>query len=187
MTIDPSDALIIVDVQNDFCPGGALAVDEGDAVAAPLSELAARFGHVVASRDWHPADHCSFKANGGIWPVHCVAETPGAAFHRDLVLPTGAEVISKATRREADAYSAFEGTDLADRLKGRGVRRTFIGGLATDYCVKHTVLDSVKHGFVTHLIVDACRGVEIEDGDTVRAITEMTAAGARSVRVRQLG
>jgi nicotinamidase/pyrazinamidase len=182
MRLTPTDALIVVDVQNDFCPGGALAVDEGDAVAAALSELAARFEHVFASRDWHPPDHCSFRPQGGPWPVHCVRDTPGAAFHRDLVLPPAAVVISKAATREADAYSAFQGTDLAAQLRARGIRRTFVGGLATDYCVKHTVLDALREGFETYLIADACRGVEAEDGDTARAILEMTSAGARRVR-----
>ena len=176
------DALIIVDVQVDFCPGGALAVAEGDAVAASLSALARKVKHVFASRDWHPRDHCSFKENGGIWPVHCVQETPGAAFHPDLKLPEGAVVVSKATASDQDAYSAFDGTDLAERVRARGVRRLLIGGLATDYCVKHTVLDAVKHGFETLLLIDACRGVEIEDGDTARAAAEMTAAGARPTK-----
>jgi nicotinamidase/pyrazinamidase len=149
-------------------------------VAAPLSRLAALFATVAASRDWHPRDHCSFKEFGGPWPPHCVQETPGAAFHPGLKLPPGAIIVSKGTSRSKDAYSAFDGTDLAARL--RGVKRAFIGGLATDYCVKHTVLDSIKHGFQTVLIADACRGVEVEDGDTARAVLEMTSAGARSIR-----
>jgi nicotinamidase/pyrazinamidase len=184
--IEPTDALIVVDVQNDFCPGGALAVEDGDAVAAPLSDAAARFAHVFASRDWHPPDHVSFQPRGGIWPVHGVRDTPGAAFHAELRLPPGAVVISKATTREKDAYSAFEGTDLAAQLRARGVRRVFVGGLATDYCVKHTVLDALRNGFETYLLADACRGVELEDGDTARAVTAMVSAGARPTRTSDL-
>ena len=178
----PADALIVVDVQNDFCPGGALAVEDGDAVVGPLSALAARVEHVFASRDWHPPRHCSFREQGGIWPPHCIQDTPGAEFHPALQLPPGAVVISKGDAPDRDAYSAFEGTDLAEQLRALGVTRTLVGGLATDYCVKHTVLDSIRLGFETHLLLYACRGVEVEDGNVARALAEMAAAGARTLR-----
>lgn len=177
------DALLVVDVQNDFCPGGALAVPEGDQVVPVLNEWirAAREAGVpvVASRDWHPAGHCSFAEQGGPWPVHCVQDTEGAAFHPDLRLPADALVISKGQSPERDNYSAFDDTGLADMLRERGVERVRVGGLAQDVCVRATVLDACEAGFETHLIADATRAVDVEPGDGERALEAMRAAGAR--------
>jgi nicotinamidase/pyrazinamidase len=153
------DALIIVDVQNDFCPGGALAVGEGDRVVPTLNRLAPHFRTVVATQDWHPADHRSFAAQGGPWPVHCVAGTPGADFHPDLDRAPIDLVVRKAMVTDQEAYSGFDGTDLAEQLRARGVRRVFVGGLALDYCVDATALDARKAGFETFVIRDATRPV----------------------------
>lgn len=176
------DALIIVDVQNDFLPGGALGVPEGDRVVAPLTGLAARFAGlglpVVATRDWHPANHCSFAARGGPWPPHCIAESDGAAFAPGLGLPAGTVIVSKATEPGKDAYSGFEGTTLAAQLAERQVRRVFVGGLATDYCVLNTVRDALAAGFEVVLLSDAIRAVDVSPGDGQRALAEMVASGA---------
>ncbi len=153
------DALIIVDVQNDFCPGGALAVADGDAVVPILNRLAAHFGTVVATQDWHPAAHSSFVAQGGPWPPHCIADTPGAEFHPDLDLGALDLVVRKAMLTAQDAYSGFDGTDLAAQLRARGVRRVFVGGLALDYCVDATARDARAAGFATAVIGDATRAV----------------------------
>jgi nicotinamidase/pyrazinamidase len=153
------DALIIVDVQNDFCPGGALAVAAGDEVVPILNRLAPHFGTVVATQDWHPANHRSFAAQGGPWPPHCVAGTAGADFHPALDQSAIDLTVKKATTPEQEAYSGFDGTDLAARLRERGVRRVFVGGLALDYCVDATALDARKAGFETSVILDATRAV----------------------------
>ncbi len=177
------DALLAVDVQNDFLPGGSLAVRGGDAVIAPLNAWLLRFEEarlpVFATRDWHPKDHCSFLDRGGIWPVHCVAGTPGAQFPAALRLPPSAHVISKATQREADAYSGFSGTDLDALLRRGSVRRLFVGGLATDYCVLRTVEDACALGYEVLLLRDAVRAVDVQPGDGERALAAMAAAGAR--------
>ena len=181
------DAIILVDVQNDFCPGGALPVAEGDAVVPALNALLRRARVLaVATRDWHPPNHCSFTPQGGPWPVHCVAGTPGADFHPALAMERVAHVISKATRPEEENYSDFQGTDLANLLRKRGIRRVFVGGLATDYCVKATALDAVKHGFETTVLEDAIRGVEVQPGDSARALEEMKRAGIRLLRTEDL-
>ena len=181
------DALILVDVQNDFCPGGALPVPEGDQVVPALNALLQRVrAFTVATRDWHPPTHCSFTPQGGPWPVHCVAGTPGAAFHPALATDRVAHVISKATRPEEEAYSGFQGTRLADLLRKRGVRRVFVGGLATDYCVKATALDAAKSGFEVTVLEDAIRGVEVHAGDCARALEEMKRAGIRLLRTEDL-
>jgi nicotinamidase/pyrazinamidase len=138
---------------------------------------------VFASRDWHPRDHCSFQPQGGTWPEHCVAGSPGAAFAPGLELPGEAVIISKATGKEADAYSAFQGTDLAQRLRKVGVKRLLVGGLATDYCVLNTVLDARKAGFEVLLLADAIRAVNVKPGDGERAEREMLAAGAVATRL----
>jgi nicotinamidase/pyrazinamidase len=182
MTIrmEKGDALLVVDVQNDFCPGGALPVEQGDAVVPVLNQLceAARKGHipVFASRDWHPKDHCSFTERGGQWPAHCIRHTPGAAFHPDLKLPNGTVIINKATESERDAYSAFDGTGLGERFKNAGIRRVWIGGLAQDVCVKASVLDARKLGFETILTTGATRPVDAAAGRA--ALEEMKQAGA---------
>ncbi len=191
MPIDPTrDALVVVDVQNDFCPGGALAVARGDEVVPVLNRYIARFGErgapVVASRDWHPARTRHFQAYGGSWPPHCVQGTPGAAFHGDLALPASAVVVSKGMDPEQDAYSAFQAEDargvpFATVLRERGVRRLCVGGLATDYCVKATVLDALREGFEVLVLKDAIRAVDVKPGDGERAILAMSDAGARFV------
>ena len=157
--VGEGDALIVVDVQNDFCPGGALAVAEGDEVVPVLNRLMPRFGTVVATQDWHPADHRSFAARGGEWPEHCVAESAGAALHPALDQGPIDLFVRKATTSEAEAYSGFDGTDLAERLRGRGVRRVFVGGLALDYCVDATARDAARAGFETYVVRDATRAV----------------------------
>ncbi len=184
------DALIIVDVQNDFLPGGNLGVPDGDAVLPVMNrylELFRRAGlPVYATRDWHPEGHCSFKAQGGPWPPHCVAESEGAAFARELKIGEDVDVISKATTVEKDAYSGFEGTDLAERLRKQKINRLFIGGLATDYCVLNTVKDALREGFQVLLLEDGIRGVEVNAGDSEKAIEEMHALGARSIRLEDV-
>jgi nicotinamidase/pyrazinamidase len=179
----PDDALLVVDVQNDFLPGGALAVAQGDEVIAPLNAWLAAFATrgcaVFASRDWHPAEHCSFRGRGGPWPVHCVAGSPGAAFAASLALPPHAVVVSKGTARDAEAYSAFSGTALAPALRAAHARRLWVGGLATDYCVLETVRDARRLGFEVVVLQAAVRGVEANEGDVARACEAMRAAGAR--------
>jgi nicotinamidase/pyrazinamidase len=197
VTIDPShDALVIVDVQNDFCPGGSLAVADGDAVAPVLSRYAQRFAAVgapvFASRDWHPSITKHFKAYGGVWPPHCIQQTHGAEFHPALALPTSAQIVSKGMDPDADAYSCFQaetadGMDFATALRAGGVRRLFVGGLATDYCVKSTVLDARRYGFAAVVLEDAVRAVDITPGDGEKALAEMKAAGAGLLRFQDLG
>ena len=188
--IGAGDALIVVDVQNDFLPGGALPVAAGDSVIEPLNRLARRFAAarlpVFATRDWHPRDHCSFRERGGPWPPHCVAGSPGAEFPATLRLPAGVGVVSKATLSDADAYSGFDGTDLAPQLRRLGVRRVFVGGLATDYCVRATVQDALRGGFEAVLLEDAVRAVDVSPGDGERARHEMVAAGAIAASARDL-
>lgn len=170
-------ALIAVDVQNDFLPGGALAVPAGDEVVQPLVKAAREADLVVASRDFHPHDHVSFAEQGGQWPVHCVAGTEGAALHPQIDRIADL-VVSKATRTDRDAYSAFDGTGLAGILSAQGIQRVVVGGLATDYCVRATALDAVKHGFEVVVLAEACRAVDVEPGDGERALDELREAGA---------
>lgn len=190
VTLGKSDALLIVDVQRDFLPGGNLGVPEGDAVVPVLNryiDAARRKGiPVFASRDWHPERHCSFKSQGGPWPPHCVADTPGAAFAENLRLPADAIVIDKATRAEADAYSAFADAALADQLRARGVKRLLVGGLATDYCVLNTVRDALAEGFEVLLLEDAIRAVNVRPDDGEKARREMESRGAVPVRYEAL-
>lgn len=184
------DALILVDVQLDFLPGGSLAVPRGDEVVPALNRYIAVFRGltlpVVATRDWHPPDHCSFKAQGGPWPPHCVAGTDGARFAAQLDLPCEGRIVSKATTADRDAYSGFEGTDLDDWLKRAGVSRVFVGGLATDYCVLNTVRDALRLGYATFLLLDAVRAVDVTSGDGARAIDEMRRLGATAIEYDQI-
>jgi nicotinamidase/pyrazinamidase len=182
------DALVVVDVQNDFCPGGSLAVPEGDRVVPVLNRYMGRFAEagapIFVSRDWHPSKTKHFQAYGGVWPPHCVQGTAGAAFHAQLGLPREAVVVSKGMDPEQDAYSAFQaederGTPFTSALESRGVRRLFVGGLATDYCVKATVLDARRQGLDVVVLADAVRAVDVNPGDGERAMEEMRAAGAR--------
>lgn len=177
-------ALIVVDVQNDFCPGGTLAVPHGDEVVGPLNKLIAEFLErgepVFKSRDWHLPHTKHFQAYGGAWPVHCVQETSGAEFHPDLLDDSRIHIISKGLG-DQDCYSAFDGTDLNAQLQRLGVAEVWIGGLATDYCVKQTVLDALQEGFAVKAIEDAMRAVELKPGDGERAINEMRTAGAEFI------
>lgn len=173
----PGTALVVVDVQHDFLPGGALGVPGGDAVVEPLVRAAAAADLVVKTRDAHTADHCSFTDQGGTWPVHCVAGTHGAELHPAIAALDG-PLVEKATTQEADAYSGFDGTRLADLLRDAGVERVVVGGLATDYCVKATVLDALAEGFATTVLTDAIAAVDVREGDGRRALEEMAAAGA---------
>jgi nicotinamidase/pyrazinamidase len=177
------DALIVVDVQRDFCPGGLLAIDGGDDVVPVLNDWIAKAGAtgvpVFASRDWHPVDHLSFAPQGGEWPVHCVQDTAGATFHPELRLPPDAVVVTKGDWNDRDQYSAFDATGLADELRRRGVRRVWIGGLAEDVCVRATALDAAKEGFETHVIAAATRPVTREGGKQARA--DMRDAGVEIV------
>jgi nicotinamidase/pyrazinamidase len=179
------DALILVDVQNDFLPGGALAVADGDAVIEPLNamidEFTAQSLPVVAGRDWHPENHCSFREQGGPWPPHCVQRTRGAEFAASLRLPADTIIVSKADTPEVDVYSEFEGTDLDERLRALGVERVFIGGLATDYCVLNTVLDARRRGYDVVLLADAVRAVNVQPTDGQEAMVQMSQAGAVAI------
>lgn len=176
------DALIVVDVQNDFLPGGALAVNDGDAVIPVINECVrlstARRLPIYATRDWHPADHCSFADNGGMWPKHCVADSPGAQFAEGLALPDDVTIVNKGTVSDKEAYSGFQGTDLSDQLHAKGVERVIVGGLATDYCVLHMVNDALANGFDVVLLTHAIRAVDLESGDGDRAIESMLERGA---------
>jgi nicotinamidase/pyrazinamidase len=178
-----SDALIVVDVQVDFCPGGRLRVPGGDKVVPILNGYADLFtrarAKVFATRDWHPPDHVSFLARGGPWPPHCVRGSFGAKFHPDLKLPEGVVVISKATDPDRESYSGFDGTELEVDLREFSVKRVFVGGLATDYCVKQTVLDGLKLGFCVVLLVDAIKGIDRKSGDSDEAVCEMLKEGAK--------
>ena len=176
------DALLIVDVQNDFCPGGALGVPEGDQVIPVLNrwiEKALRHNiPTFVTRDWHPAEHVSFKHRGGPWPPHCVQGTTGAEFHPELRIPENAEVISKGHELDRDSYSAFGGTQLKEKLRRAGIRRLWIGGLAQDYCVRDTTLEGIREGFEMHVILDATRPVNVNPDDGRRALEDIERAGA---------
>lgn len=176
------DALIVVDVQNDFLPGGALAVIDGNMIVPVINcwlrLFKARNLPVFATADWHPADHCSFRENGGQWPKHCVAGSNGARFARELELHDEVFVIRKGTDVEKEAYSGFQGTDLKQQLDARGITRVFIGGLATDYCVLNTVDDALAGDFDVVLLKQAIRAVNLNPADGDRAIESMLDRGA---------
>ena len=182
----PGDALLIVDVQNDFLPGGSLAVPKSDEIVPVLNRYLNIFSAlpVFATRDWHPLQHCSFRTQGGPWPPHCVAGTSGAAFAATLQLPPSTVIISKATRLAQDAYSGFQDTDLDSQLRAGNINRLFIGGLATDYCVLNTVRDALKLGYRVLLLVDAIRAVLPEDGQ--RAEMEMISLGAQRIACEEV-
>jgi nicotinamidase/pyrazinamidase len=174
-----SRALLIVDFQNDFTPGGALAVAHGDEIAERINALAASgdYDLVVATRDWHPPDHGSFAAQGGPWPVHCVADSPGAQLHPALDASSGDVIVDKGQDAGTEGYSGFEGTDLARLLRDRGITQVTVVGLATDYCVKNTALDALREGFQVTVDTTAVRGVEVAPGDSERALAEVRGAG----------
>ena len=184
------DALLIVDFQNDFCPGGALPVAEGDRIARPINELLDSFDLVIATRDWHPANHGSFRGievdpakwrgadPPAIWPVHCVQGTPGAELYPALDQAKVDVIIDKGQDPNSQGYSAFQDTNLGELLRERGVDRLFVTGLATDYCVKNSVLDALGLGLDVTVVEDAVRGVDVHPGDSERALEQMEAAGA---------
>ncbi len=185
------DALIVVDMQKDFMPGGALPVPEGDRIVPVLNEYIKLFAEsglpVFFTRDWHPQNHISFKGHGGIWPPHCVADTEGAAFHDDLEIPADNKfIISKGTSRDFDAYSGFQDTPLEALLRERGIKRVFIGGVATDYCVKNTLLGALNLGFQAFLLTDAIKGVDVNPGDSRKAIEFMLKKGAVALELSDL-
>jgi nicotinamidase/pyrazinamidase len=202
-----SDLLLVIDVQNDFCPGGALAVAGGDQIVPTINALGDRFAHVALTQDWHPADHRSFAAQHPgrqpfetitlaygeqtLWPVHCVQETPGAAFHPGLALSRAELVLRKGFRRAIDSYSAFRENDhktttgLAGYLRERGIERIYLAGLATDYCVAYSALDAAELGFAAIVIEDACRAIDL-GGSLAQAIDRMRAAGVGFARAAEL-
>jgi len=203
------NALILIDLQNDFCPGGPLAVPHGDEVIPVANRLQPHFDLVVATQDWHPADHASFAANHPgkragdvieldglsqiLWPVHCVQNTPGAELHAKLDRKAIVKIFQKGTDPTIDSYSGIfdnghrQATGLAEYFKSRGVTDAYVCGLATDYCVKFTALDALDLGFKTHLIEDACRGVDLDPGDVQRAVDQMQASGVKLVHSKRIG
>lgn len=188
--LQDGDALIIVDVQNDFLPGGTLAVKNGDEVVPTLNEYIDLFLTkglpIIATRDWHPVNHCSFQAQGGTWPPHCIANTHGAQFAAGLRLPPDVTVISKAAAPDRDAYSGFQGTELEAVLRSYGIRRVFVGGLATDYCVLNTVKNALENRYRTYVLSDAIRAVDTHPDDGSKAEREMIAKGAVMITAQDL-
>ena len=188
--ISNTDALIIVDVQNDFMSGGSLAVPNAEEIIPVLNDYIKIFqkkqGRIFATRDWHPVNHISFKKYGGLWPTHCVRNTKGAQFHHRLKLPKNTIIISKAMALDKEAYSGFGQTTLFNELIKNNISRIFIGGLATDYCVKNTILDAVRLGFNTYLLFDASRGLNATSGDVTRAIDLMRKNGVKIIKFSAL-
>jgi nicotinamidase/pyrazinamidase len=176
-----TDALIIVDVQNDFCPGGALAVPNGDEVVPVINRLLEHRWLSVATMDWHPAEHGSFESRGGPWPPHCVQGTTGAQLHGELDAAKIQHVITKGSHPDHDAYSGFQGTELAKILRDKGVHRVVVCGIATDYCVQATAQDALQEGFEVLVLEDAIRGVEVNPGDCHRALEKLRQAGAEVI------
>jgi len=184
-------ALILVDIQNDFCPGGALAVAEGDQTVGVVNKLMPHFDLVISTQDWHPANHISFAGRGGPWPPHCVQGTFGAELHSQLIKDKISNYFRKAATADKDAYSEFEGTDergrsLNDVLKQLGVNKLYVAGLATDYCVKATVLDALKLGYKVYPITDGMRAVNVNPDDGDRALAEMSQQGAHLITSDEL-
>lgn len=190
ISLKKSDALLIVDLQNDFLPGGSLAVQDGDEIIPAVNTYISRFTRqnlpVFASRDYHPKDHCSFTEQGGTWPPHCVSGTRGASFAEALHLPEKAIIISKATSQDRDAYSALDGTKLKEKLLSLKVQRVFVCGLATDYCVYASVKDLLKEKFDTVLLIDGIKGVNLNLGDSEEAVRKMTDLGASQLTIEGL-
>lgn len=193
--MESKKALLIVDVQNDFCPGGALAVPEGDKIVPILNKYMMIFSRkkwpIFASRDWHPQETKHFKQFGGLWPEHCIQNTKGAGFHPDLRLPQETIILSKGMDPDKDSYSAFQavdskGTKFFELLKISGINELFVGGLATDYCVKSSVLDALKFGFKVKLLIDSIKGVNIKSKDSDQAIEEMVSCGAEKMTLEKL-
>ena len=184
------DALLVTDIQNDFLPGGALGIEGADAVVPVLAAYMDRFcAHglpIFLTRDWHPRDHCSFRQQGGPWPPHCIAGTPGSVPPQNFSSPSSAVIIYKAIDRDQEAYSAFQGTTLDRHLRAADVTRLFIGGLATDYCVRHTFEDAHSRGYHVCLLMDAIRAVNVQSGDGRRATDDMLRLGARPITLEDL-
>ncbi len=184
--LDDGSALLIVDMQNDFMPGGSLPVPDADKIVPVINRYIEIFTlkglPIFASRDWHPPNHISFKQRGGIWPVHCVRHTYGAKFHPDLKLPRSAIIISKGTDPNREAYSAFDRTEFADLLNERNIKRLFVTGVATDYCVKSTVLDALRLGFEVIVLEDGIKGLDKSE----EALIEMKTKGATLLRLEYL-
>lgn len=190
VTLTSGDALVIVDMQNDFLPGGSLAVPMGDTII-PVINRYLMFFHdhglpVFATRDWHPSDHCSFQQQGGPWPPHCIATTAGAAFHPDIEFPLNTHVISKAVTREKDAYSGFTDTQLNALLQTLAIRRLFIGGIATDYCVLNTVKDALHYHYTTFVLEDAICAIDLQPDDGLNALKEMVRLGGMLIQFEAL-
>jgi nicotinamidase/pyrazinamidase len=187
LSITSKDTLIVTDMQNDFLPGGALAVKDADQIIPVINDYIRIFieagAKVIASRDWHPKNHVSFTGQGGTWPAHCVQETDGAKFSSRLKMPNIYTIVSKATDPHIEAYSIFDGTGLDERLKAEGVTRLFIGGLATDYCVVNSVMDARKLGFEVAVLSDATCGIDVQPGDTDKALETMSRVGATQMSV----
>jgi nicotinamidase/pyrazinamidase len=185
ITLQHYDALIVVDMQNDFLPGGSLAVPGGGTIIPLLNQYMARFAAlhlpIFATRDWHPANHCSFLQQGGPWPPHCVANTSGADFHPELAWPANSHIISKATTPEKDAYSCFEDTNLDAMLQSQHIQRLFIGGVAMEYCVLNTVKDALHEGYQVLVLEDAIRAINLKQNDGLQAIETMSQLGAHLV------
>lgn len=188
MTSDFLDAaLILVDIQNDFCPGGALGVNEGDQIVPAVNRLIPEFPLVISTQDWHPENHISFKERGGPWPPHCVQDTRGAELHSDLKTDTIVHYFRKASSPDKDDYSEFAGKDdrgrsLDEVLRSHGVKKLYAVGLATDYCVLETVMDGLKHGYEVYAVTDAMRAVNVNPADGEEALQKMASSGAHLVR-----
>jgi len=183
-------ALVVVDVQRDFCAGGSLAVKDGDKVVPGLNRVINAFTKatlpIFFTRDWHPPNHMSFKARGGPWPQHCVQGTQGAEFLRNLKVPSNAVIVSKGTDSDLEAYSGFQGTDLGRRLKELGVEKIILGGLTTDYCVRESTLDALAIGLKVDVLEDCIRGVNVRPGDAERALREIVTKGAKLTSSKSL-
>ncbi|HET9095292.1 MAG TPA: nicotinamidase [Candidatus Baltobacteraceae bacterium] len=186
MDIADTDALIVVDAQNDFLPGGALPVAEGNCIFEPINRIMPLFPYVVATRDWHPRVHPHFEEHGGPWPYHCIQDTPGAELSPKLRVDEVDEVLSKGMHPHSHGYSAFDATNLDERLHAHNVRRVFVCGLATDYCVKETALEAAAHGFQTVVLSDAIAAVNIKCTDEADALREMASHGVRFATTEQI-
>ncbi len=188
--LESGDALLIADMQNDFLPGGSLAVPMGDAIIPVINRYLMLFHDhgrpVFAIRDWHPPDHCSFEQQGGPWPPHCLATTSGAAFHPDIEFPMNTQVISKATTAEKEAYSGFADTQLHALLQQLGIRRLFIGGVATEYCVLNTVKDALHYHYTAFVLEDAIGAINLQPEDGLHALEEMTRLGATMIQFEDI-
>jgi nicotinamidase/pyrazinamidase len=190
MKLAPTDAILVLDLQNDFCLGGSVAIAGGHTVAAQMAKAVVYFQAaglpIYATQDWHPADHASFRTEGGPWPPHCVQNTHGARLHPDLNLPSSAIIVRKGATPSKDAYSGFVDSDLEQQLIAAGIKRVFVGGLATDYVVLNTVIDTIDIGIETYVFVDAIDAMNIEPGDGLRALHLMQSTGAKFIMVADL-